>query len=514
MLMPFQDCKIHVNLIMHKGRIPLVILCFVCMAGLLGLQVYWIQKYYLITQANFDKEVNLAFEDALKKEFSLRCDTIEKLIANKLMDTAEAVISSKLDRQGRYIYTFADKSNVKDVSNSVSFSQINVPLIAGDTINKRKVAVLFAQAMRSSDLENHIIYYRTQNIGKYMNDQIKKHDFDTTSLRRVYDHYLKERQISIPYQFYLAKKDSTTNKSTFSAKTLTAYPVITKAFPTYKRDSNWNFVRARFKDPFAYVLANMLVIFSSSVLLIVLIACCLIYLLKTLFKEKKLSAVRNDFISNITHEFKTPIATISAAVEALTSFNVLNDTEKTQRYLGHARTELSRLSGLVDQVLNIAIYSNQDGNLVKEPVELSRVIHELIDSHSLSKSKTIRFFYENKDLQFTVMANRIQFYHSLNNVIDNAIKYSGERPDITLQSKIKNGFLLICIGDAGTGISSSDLPLVFDQFYRSPDVIRKRVKGYGLGLNYVKSIMDNHNGWCKIESEPGKGSKVTLAWPV
>jgi two-component system phosphate regulon sensor histidine kinase PhoR len=500
---------------MRIGRIPLVIFCVVCMAGLLGLQCYWIQKHYVVTKANFEKEVNIAFEDAVKKEFSLRCDTVEQSLIRLLMDTNAFVITSKLNKDGDQVYTFRNKRDVKDhFSSSLSYSDLNIPIIEGDTVNKFKVVKKFAKGIRKTDLEDRVVFFRTQSLGKYLVEKVEQYRFDTARLKPIFDDFLRLRKINIPYRFELQPGVTSVMKNSSPAHTDAAYPITTRSFITYRKIGTGELISASFKNPFTYIVINMVIILLSSLLLVILIAFCLIYLLRTLFKEKKLSAVKNDFISNITHEFKTPIATIAAAVEALTSFDVLDDAEKTQRYLGHAKNELARLSGLVDQVLNIAIYSRANDTFFKEPVIISEVMDELMASYAVPMAKDIRFHYERKDLQYTVMANKVQFYHSLNNVIDNAIKYSGDQVDITLSSKVKNNFLQLCIGDCGAGIKSSDLPLVFDQFYRSQDAIAKKVKGYGLGLNYVKSIMENHDGWCKIESELGKGSKVILAWPV
>lgn len=498
---------------MRKKRVPLIIFCVLCMAGLLSLQVYWIQKYYGVTQINFGKEINLAFEEAVEKEFSLRCDTVEKLMVKKLMDTTEFVVSSKLSKTGENIYTFRNKKDLKDqFSSSMSFTKINIPIIPGDTVSKKRVVERLAKSIRKTDLEDNVIFFRTQNLGKYLSIYVDKFSFDTLRLKPVFNLALKARGISTPYRFYLSHKQQL--KVADLGPRFRDYPFITRSYITMKQIGEEQYVAALFAAPFSYIMANMALIFAASLLLLMLIGGCLIYLLKTLFREKRLSAVKNDFISNLTHEFKTPIATVSAAVEALTSFDVLNDKEKTQRYLGHAQTELTRLSGLVDQVLNMAIYSNNGTELVKEPVKLTHVVNELIANHSLQTGKNIRFHYEHKDLQYTVLADKVQFYHSINNVIDNAVKYSGTEVDITIHSEMKNNFLLISIVDTGAGISGTDLPMVFNQFYRSPEMIEKRVKGYGLGLNYVQSIMENHKGWCKIESELGKGSKVTLAWPV
>jgi len=472
------------------------------MACLLGMQVYWINGIYHATQENFEKEVNLSFEVAIKKEFNQRCDRIERLVSQKLMDTSLFTLIAKKDKNG-YFYSVANSRNLKDVSNGMSFSNLNIPIIPGDTINRRKVANGIAKTIRATDLENHTLYYRTQELGNYIAKLIKENDFSEQQLKTIYDHDLSLRNIHIPYHFFYGEQTK-----------LGEHGVATKTYPTYEQKKRGNYVGAVFSDPFPYVVANMAIGFGCSVMLVLLIAFCVIYLVKSLFKEKKLAEIKNDFISNITHEFKTPLATISAAVEAIESFDRAIDQKKMKRYLSHAKVETDRLSGLVDQVLNIALYQEQQTVLVKEPLQLLQLFKELMSIHTLTPNKIINFFYAPENLDHTLSANRMQFYHAINNIIDNAVKYAVNPVDITIEADVKDGFLCIAIKDNGIGIDADELSLIFEQFYRSPAVIYESQKGYGLGLNYVKKIIEQHKGWYKVESKLGKGSTFILAWPI
>ncbi|RZL69392.1 MAG: hypothetical protein EOO93_01695, partial [Pedobacter sp.] len=311
---------------MRKKASLLVVVCFVAMTGLLALQAYWIVKYYNVTKVNFEKEVNLAFEDGIKKELSLRCDTIQKIVENKILDTNAFIISAKFHKDDKkYVYTIAAKGNAKDKFSS-SFSLANyskaLPKDKSDTSVRKHVARALALAMREEDLETHTIYYRTQKLGVFMNEQAKKYQFDTTRLRPAFNLYLKERNINIPYSFMVKKEDSTNNKSILNFKLSKSYSVITKAFSTYRYTDNQRYVRAMFKSPTSYILSQISLILYSSLAMILIISGCMVFILKSLFKEKRLSAIKNDFISNITHELKTPISTVSVAIEAIKNFNV------------------------------------------------------------------------------------------------------------------------------------------------------------------------------------------------
>lgn len=468
-----------------------------------------------MNRSTFEKEVNMAFEDALKKEFSLRCDTLQQLIANKLMDTTEYKITSKYERKSNHnVYTVANAHNLHDKYQSSSFynKKLNKALLPGDSLLKKEIAESFAQAMRSEDLENHIVYYRTQNLGKYAVDNVEKYNFDTARLRPVLLHYLAERQIKVPFKFYLRESDSTFNRSRFTPQLTRMYPIITKAYPTYKQNSNQQYVRTLFTDPFTYIISQMGLMLAGSFFLIGVVSFSLFYLLRTLYREKKLSAIKNDFISNITHEFKTPIATVSAAVEALTSFDVLEDREKTNRYLNHSKNELSRLATLVDKILNISLYENQQFDIRPEQLNVDEIIGTILNESTFGNSKTVKFTYLNNSGIGTFPADKLYFQHTITNVIDNAIKYSGKQADIKVLCTCRQNHFVIAVSDKGAGVSTTHLPYIFEKFYRVPS--KHHIKGHGLGLSYVKSIMEKHDGWCKMESELGKGSTLYLAWPL
>lgn len=502
---------------MQKSTRFIIVICTAAIAMVLASQFYWVKNYYAVNQATFEKEVNLAFEDALKKEFSLRCDTIQQLLTNRLMDTTRYFITSRFNElQGTNVYTIADahKPGEKFASSAISFKEINKALLPGDTAFKRVVAKYFARTMRTEDLQNHIVYYRTQNLGGFMVDKMREYDFDTARLRPVLKYYLNERNIHIPFQFYLRNTDSTLNRSRFDAKLLNRYPIITKAFPTYRQTDSEQFVRVMFTNPFSYIISRMGLMFAGSLLLIGLVAFSLVFLLQTVFREKRLSAIKNDFIGNITHEFKTPIATASSAIEALSGFGVLDDPARTQRYLSHSKNELDKLSTLVDKVLSIAVYENGEFNIKPEPLDIDTEIKTLLTNITVLPGKELHWLYNNSTGGSTIKADRLYFQHAINNVIDNAMKYSdGNDVHVAIHVGIKNNFLIIAVKDNGIGIAANDLPLVFEKFYRVPTG-KHKVKGHGLGLSYVKSIVERHMGWCKIESDPGKGTTVNLAWPI
>jgi two-component system phosphate regulon sensor histidine kinase PhoR len=490
----------------------LLAVCLLAIAGLIVLQFYWIRNYYKTSLFNFERETNLAFEDAIKKDFLLRCDTIEQQLVKQLMDTSAFTISSRRQSSpdNKIVHYVSDAKNKKDYT---AFSQFELPdsLAAGDTAYKRKIAQRYARNLRTEDLESHVVYYRIQSLGHFMLDKVREYGFDTSRLRSVLKQQLEQRGIYTRFHFYLANADSLLNYTNLP-DSLKKGVVITKAQPTYK----WwaqeeQYVRAAFGNLVGYVFAKMKWILAGSLLLVVLVALCIWLLLKALFHEKKLAAIKNDFINNITHELKTPVATISAAVEALQDFDL--NREKHSRYLGHAKNETNRLAILIDNILNISLYGNNKIPVQPEQIEIAETIHEISENLKIATNKPVRYQYINNTGVYTLIADRQLFQQALVNVLDNAIKYSGNEAEITITCHAGNRYLHIYCKDKGEGIAASSIQYVFEKFYREPKP-NHAVKGYGLGLNYVQEIMKVHNGKIELSSVKDKGTTVILSWPL
>jgi two-component system, OmpR family, phosphate regulon sensor histidine kinase PhoR len=309
--------------------------------------------------------------------------------------------------------------------------------------------------------------------------------------------------------------DSTLNRSAFPDTISHRYPFITKAFPTYIwAPSRNNYVRACFGRPGTYLLHSMLWLLLGSVCLVAVTTLTLYHLLRTLQKEKRLSAIKNDFISNISHELKTPISTISGALEALEDFDVLDDRPKSQRYIRIARTESRRLSEMVGKILDLSLYERSDFTLRLAPVNIDELVRGLIEHYTLRKDKDIRFQYSSALPASIVRADELHLCNAINNLIDNAVKYSGSRVEIGIRYEQREGYHTISVTDNGMGIPKAEQSMVFDKFYRVP-VSRAAVKGQGLGLSYVKAIVDRHRGWYSVESlGASAGSTFTLAIPI
>lgn len=497
---------------MNRNTRVIFTVCVAAVALVLVLQCGWLVNYYQVNQERFEKDANLAFEDAIKTEFRQRNDTIEQMIYRYVMDTNKVIITSSWRKEdSTWVYLVADKVNKKDRF-SFSLKQVNQPILSQTDSTKEKVARRFTQTYREEDLERHVVFFRTQAIGHYINNKTREFGFDTARLRPIYRELLAERDIREPFLFLMADEDSTLNRSRFPDSLQRRYPIITKSFPTYRAATDVNYVRALFRPPVNYLLGKMTGMVIASLVLLTIVVLALWYLLRVIRREKKLSAIKNDFISNISHELKTPIATITAAVDAMEGFGALQSPEKTKRYLNISREELKRLTEMVNKILNMSIYERQDFELNREEVNVDEMVEALTGTYALAGGKEIDFQYDNRAGTAIVMADQLHLYNVISNLIDNAVKYSTDKVTIDISYYRENGYNIITVKDDGIGIAAGDLPHVFEKFYRVPSGNIHRVKGYGLGLNYVKHIIERHGGWCMAESKPGKGSTFKIAW--
>ena len=245
-----------------------------------------------------------------------------------------------------------------------------------------------------------------------------------------------------------------------------------------------------------------------SLLLSLAVISSLFYLLKIINQQKELAAIKNDLISNITHEFKTPIATISAAIEAIKNFNVLEDPEKTSKYLSMSSIQINKLHQMVEKLLETAMLDSEQLVLKKETVDIVDIAEKVVSKHQilahkkeLSFSKTLQPCYANIDV--------FHFENVISNLIDNAVKYGGNQIEMNISSVLNT--IEITVVDDGNGIEKNQKEKIFDKFYRVPKGNTHDVKGFGIGLYYCKKIIEKHEGFIGLTSDKSKTIfKITI----
>jgi two-component system phosphate regulon sensor histidine kinase PhoR len=268
-------------------------------------------------------------------------------------------------------------------------------------------------------------------------------------------------------------------------------------------------------NSFAYMLNKLKLPILFSLLLIGITIVSFVLLYRNMIRQQRLSELKNDFISNITHELKTPIATVGVAIEALKNFNAIDDPARTREYLDISQNELQRLNLLVDKVLKLSIFEKKEIELKKEVFDLRRLTEEVMNTMKLQFEK-----YQAKvSLQidgdlFLIEADKLHITSVIYNLLDNALKYSAENPVIDVQLKAHAQYAGINVKDNGIGIPPEYKGRIFEKFFRVPTGNRHNIKGYGLGLSYVSEVVKRHHGFITVESEPGKGSVFSVRIPL
>jgi two-component system phosphate regulon sensor histidine kinase PhoR len=255
----------------------------------------------------------------------------------------------------------------------------------------------------------------------------------------------------------------------------------------------------------------------ASVLFTFIIVAAFYLTVRTMLKQKKLSDIKNDFINNMTHEFKTPLATISLAVDALKNDKVQTDKEKMNYFSNIIKEENQRMNRQVETILKAALLDKQEVSLMLKPTHLHDVIRNVAGNFALQleekKGKIELQLNAPNDL---IEADEVHLPNLITNLVDNAVKYSKENepPHITISTSANGKNMILTLEDNGIGMNRETLKRIFEKFYRAHTGNIHNVKGFGLGLSYVKTMVDAHGGTIKADSAPGKGSIFTIEFPL
>jgi two-component system phosphate regulon sensor histidine kinase PhoR len=274
-------------------------------------------------------------------------------------------------------------------------------------------------------------------------------------------------------------------------------------------------IKLAFPQKNSLILRNMTATVGTSGGLLLVLVFCFAYTIFSILRQKKVSEMKIDFINNMTHEFKTPVSTIMIASEALRDAEITEDKSRVSRLANIIFEENARLGSHIERVLNIARIEKNDFKLDKKPLDVNDMVAVVLDSmalklHKFGAKTTMNLTDDNT----VIVADELHFSNVLYNLIDNAIKYSVGTPEITISTQVKNGHVLIRVADKGIGMSRDQQTKIFEQFYRIPTGNLHDVKGFGLGLSYVNTIVKRLNGAISVKSEKEKGSEFELKFSL
>ncbi len=269
-----------------------------------------------------------------------------------------------------------------------------------------------------------------------------------------------------------------------------------------------------FPDRTNYVLGSMAWLLGGSLLFSLIILATFALSLFFIIRQKKISEMKSDFLNNMTHEFKTPIATISLAADTITNPKVINDETSIRHFIGMIKKENSRMNKKVETILQIASLDKKEIEFKFENLSLHSVIEHAVDTIEIQvHQKNGKITLNLKAEEPVIYGDNEHLTNLVNNLLDNAIKYSPDSPDITVETRNNEKGILLSVEDKGIGMTKSVQSKIFERFYRQSSGNIHDVKGFGLGLNYVRAIIDAHRGSVTVYSEPGKGSRFDIFLP-
>ncbi|MFA6483492.1 MAG: HAMP domain-containing sensor histidine kinase [Bacteroidales bacterium] len=455
---------------MNRNLRYIIITMSVALIGIVIFQIYWISNSYDLHNQTFKNEVNTALEEVLNKE------TEETIIGHilEMQDSTTEPITIETYRIADPSFNVNDHSTTGPLKDSMYIKQTDLNRIVGKVF--QSLATIHPELPAISD---------------------------------KYKVLLEERKITTPYYLAFTKNDSVFDMTGGTPDLFTSAQAVQK-LPGINRNNEK--VLAFFPETRSFLLKRMWMTLFASVFFVLLIAGSFFYMLAMFVRQKKLSDIKNDFVNNMTHELKTPIATVSAAMEALVQFDALENREKSLKYIDLSRRELNRLAGMVENVLRISTFEKQQLVLFKETFNISQVLEETAQKFILQNPDRVEFRFDLKGPGY-IHADKFHIQNVINNLFDNAVKYSGNSALLEINCYRENEFVVFVVRDHGMGISKEQQKHIFDKFYRVPTGDLHAVKGFGLGLAYVRQIVEAHGGTVGVKSQLGAGSEFTVAIP-
>jgi two-component system, OmpR family, phosphate regulon sensor histidine kinase PhoR len=519
----------------------LILLMSLSLIGIILVQVYWFHtslekneeefKFHVKQILNnvsqkLQKQEEYTFYNKYKKlkdsigKNPQRNDLLEYGYYQRNSKTNETIIySSSIIAEDYDIFSsFFDKNKTNDSIKIKNFSANRKtevfsqnPIDKNGVQNKTTPDLTIEKSGNVEILENaqFEIFYKDISALTPIQDRVSNEN-----LKKLLDDELKNYGVKTPFEFNVYSNGLATkiksDKFRYDKYSTYSIPIFVD-----NEGKNTYQLLTTFPQKKRFLFREIIGITLLSILFTLIIIIAYANALNQLIKQRQISEIKTDFINNMTHEFKTPIATINLALDAIKNPKVIDDKEKIFRYLQMIRDENKRMHAQVENVLRISKLEKKELDINKESLNIQDIIEDAIEHVSLiieDRNGTITTDF--KATRTTALANDVHFTNVIVNMLDNAIKYSPNEPVVTISTENLNDFLIIKIKDQGAGMSKAAQKRIFEKFYREHTGDLHNVKGHGLGLAYVKRIIEDHNGQVFVESEKGKGSTFTIKLPL
>lgn len=487
---------------MNKRRLYIsIVLMLLAIIAVAAFQLYWLNKNYKEEKQLLSIRTNILFREAVNQ-----CQ-VEKLKLDSNSNNVDIRITSRDDAAVGMMNAIRRRVMV-DTTRQVP--KVKKALIISMGKEERTASVLNERIRGEVDsLEQTVrIYSRPGNPAWIQVLQGVDSLQDSVTIKEItarYSKFLTREKINLP--FSISRKEETREAELL-------HPDIEKS-----NEVTIGFFRpltfsVSIQNTGSYIFKRLLMPILVSLLLVSLTVISFVLMFRNLIKQRKLNQLKSDFVSNITHELKTPIATVGVAIEALRNFNAMNDPQRTKEYLDISAAEIQRLGLLVDKVLKLSMFENKEISFQKEHFDLLELTREVMASMKLQFEKHHAMAsLESSGNDFVIEADKLHITSVIYNLLDNALKYSKEIPSIDVRLVAHEQHIALQVSDKGVGIPNEYKGKIFEKFFRVPGGDLHNIKGYGLGLSYVNHIIQRHMGFIEVKSELGKGSTFIVNIP-
>jgi two-component system phosphate regulon sensor histidine kinase PhoR len=490
---------------MHNLR-WLAILMGIAIIGITGFQLYWLKNNYEQEKRTLGIKTDVAFRETILRlqAFKLKLDGFND-------DSSKGPVRIFMSKGGEKVkMRYGPREEIVSTVNVIR-DRLNDSL-GGDVKAGMIISMEKPDSFRNDHVRIDSLPFRARGHGGPRGrDQIFNLLYGVDSLQDS----LKLSEVNDAYAKRLAKDNVDvpfTITRTSNAVNDDVDPEFNKVTVGFIRPVTFEL---KLGNTVPYLLRRLTqpILFSVFLLGITLLSFLLLY--KNLLKQRRLAEQKNEFISNITHELKTPIATVGVAIEALKNFNAMDDPERTREYLEISQNELQRLGLLVDKVLKLSMFEKKALELKKEKFDCLQLMQEILNTMKLQFEKYhARITLDTSGDNFIIEADKLHVTSVMYNLLDNALKYSKENPLINVRLVSHPDSIELSVTDNGIGIPAVYKEKIFEKFFRIPTGDKHNIKGYGLGLSYVSEVIKRHRGQVSVESEPGKGSTFTATFPT
>lgn len=520
---------------MNKLNLGVIsVLVGIALVALIAVQIYWIKSSVTLKEEEFERSVN----EALKAtSYKLEKVAAANKIAKKIKLRKQGV---RVTRPGLVTASNPSGNDVQvrifeelsTDSSGVVTSRMSQKEFVGDSLNSQNhflpYELLNASQNTAKDVESlrkELLETKTEMVNDLFDELISinvykdyKPKFDSLMLDSILREQLAAYGINAKYEYFVTNKLTNIKNKAWYRDVIRDCDSAGCYFKINLSPNNVfvtpQYLSVKFPNQKNYLLQTMwaMLVVSGMVILILIVA--FYYTIGTISRQKKLSAIKNDFISNMTHEFKTPISTISLAAEMLNDESVAKTPEKQHRFVKMIRDENKRLSILVESILQTSILDKGEFKLKRSDNDVHEIINNAIQNTQLLIDQRHGTISKQLDaVKHVIYADKVHLTNIIFNLIDNAVKYTKDNPNIIVFTKDTPEGIEISVKDNGIGISKDNIRKIFEKFYRVPTGNVHNVKGFGLGLSYVQAVVQKHNGTIHVESELGKGSTFKIVMP-